>query len=139
MIHVLSAMMEMEEIHALLAFHRSGYNDKRDLLRSLVDMLEISEDTQKEFNCLIVRLNAAYQIRNYVCHGVWSQGEQPGVIVPYVMKARGKIKLSGYNISEERFSAERLDAEAEKTRRLGLDLIEFASRYLEYRPENTSV
>ena len=78
MIHILCATMEMEQVHALLVFNRTGYNDKRDLLRSLVDMLEISEDTQKEFNDLIVRLNAAYQIRNYVCHGVWSKSGEPG-------------------------------------------------------------
>ena len=50
LIHLLCSLMELEEMYGLLALNRSGFNDKRDLMRSIVDTLDLTEEREKEFS-----------------------------------------------------------------------------------------
>ncbi|MCP4329991.1 MAG: hypothetical protein GY791_16310 [Alphaproteobacteria bacterium] len=134
-LYALAPLLKTDEERAMVAFWHIGYNDRRDVMRTFVQLAELDEEAAKEFECLIVRMNAAYSLRNTIAHSVWAKGDEPNSIVPQVMKARGKIKLSGVNLKEEKFTPERLAAEASKITRLTEDFIMFAKKHLGMVPD----
>lgn len=137
LMYCIAAVLEISISKALIMFWHSGYNDRRDRLVNLIELTAIlSEEKQKEFDCLITRLNAGYKMRNTVAHSVWGEGEKPNSIKPHTIIARGgKIKLSGFNLAEELFTPERFEQESQKIQRIGQDLIQFAADNLGYVPD----
>lgn len=129
------ALLEIEMDRTTIMFWHMGYNDRRDRLVSLAQYrLDLDDESRKEFDCLITRMNAAYRIRNTIVHSVWNKSDQPDAITPFIMIARGKLKVSGLTMPKEHFTASRLYEEAEKIQRLGQDFHQFATAYFGYPP-----
>jgi hypothetical protein len=131
------SLLGLREDKASVTFWHMGFNDKRDRLVSLVQLLETLTPIQKQqFDSLMTRLNAASSLRNIIVHSVWGKSTRPNAITPHVMRARGgRIKRSGINLPEEHFTPERLHEEARKIEQLGRDFRKFAIAYLNYKPE----
>ena len=135
MLYAIASLIKCDEERAVVAFWHTGYIIKRDVITSFVDIEGLSKPLKQEFDSIITRMNAAYGIRNTIAHSVWSKGEQPNSITPRVMKARGKIKISGVNLEEEEYTPERLMEESEEIRRLTIDFIMFAKAHLGMVPD----
>jgi hypothetical protein len=126
LIEVLRTLLKIDDAMALLTFYHSGYNEKRTRIVTLASVYELSEAAEKELDCLVTRMNAAYDLRNIVAHSVWAAGDKPGEIVPHILKAKSKkIKLSGVNLDNEVFTPERLRGEALKIGRVVEDVQDF--------------
>lgn len=127
----LAALTKSPLQRSLLMTWHMTYNNKRDRLRALVDYIELDDKPQKEFDCLIVRLNSAYKMRNTIAHSIWTKGDKPNSIKPQIMVARGPIKLSGFNLNVESYTPNDLVEEASKIQRLGLDFVAFSKARLD--------
>jgi len=130
MIRVFGKLLNGNAAEAIVIFWHMAYRDRRDRLINLVLLNHEDPNTalRKEFDTLMTRMEAAYQIRNTAAHSVWTKGKGPDTISPTVIKAKGApLKISGHNIDKEDFSARRFQKEAEKIERLGKDFREFFS------------
>jgi hypothetical protein len=135
LMYTIGSLLEIGDERTMVTFWHMGYNDRRDRLNSLAQLtLTLDEETQKEFDCLITRMNAGYRIRNVAVHSVWAKSDKPDAITPHMMTARsGKIKISGINQPEEHFTPQRFVEEAQKIQRVGQDFRLFAIRHLGFQ------
>jgi hypothetical protein len=131
----IGSLLGIDDECAIVTFWHMGYNDRRDRLNNLVQLtLTLDEETKKEFDCLIIRINSGYRIRNVVVHSVWAKSDKPEAITPHTMTARGgKIRASGVNMPEEHFTPKRLVEEAQKIQRAAQDFHMFAVQHFGFQ------
>jgi hypothetical protein len=130
LIFCVQALLKSDRNVTAVALWHMGYNDRRDRITALVQLLHEKDDKlKKELRTITDRLDRGYAIRNLAAHGVWSAGTTPDSICPFILKAKGGVlRISGYNEKEEEFTPERFEAEAKTLERLNEDLKEFFGR-----------
>jgi len=86
--------------------------------------LELIQELEK----LMDRVRAAHVLRDQIAHCTWTWGTKPGKIKPCVMSARTVLKMRGTDPNEKQWTADELNAEAQRYRELGHDLAGFMKR-----------
>ena len=83
--------------------------------------LELIQELEK----LMDRVRTAHVLRDQIAHCTWTWGTKPGKIKPCVMSARTVLKMRGTEPNEKQWTADELNAEAQRYRELGHDLAGF--------------
>jgi hypothetical protein len=83
--------------------------------------LELIQELEK----LMDRVRTAHVLRDQIAHCIWTWGTKPGKIKPCVMSARTVLKMRGTEPNEKQWTADELNAEAQRYRELGHDLAGF--------------
>ena len=83
--------------------------------------LELIQELEK----LMDRVRTAHVLRDQIAHCTWTWGTKPGKIKPCVMRARTVLKMRGTEANEKQWTADELNAEAQRYRELGHDLAGF--------------
>jgi len=86
--------------------------------------LELIQELEK----LMDRVRTAHVLRDQIAHCTWTWGTKPGKIKPCVMSARTVLKMRGTEPNEKQWTADELNAEAQRYRELGHDLASFMKR-----------
>ena len=86
--------------------------------------LELIQELEK----LMDRVRTAHVLRDQIAHCIWTWGTKPGKIKPCVMSARTGLKMRGTEPNEKQWTADELNAEAQRYRELGHDLASFMKR-----------
>ena len=88
--------------------------------------LELIQELEK----LMDRVRTAHVLRDQIAHSTWTWGTKPGKIKPCVMSARTVLKMRGTEPNEKQWTADELNAEAQRYRELGHDLASFLASFM---------
>ncbi len=128
MIRALESVLEIDRTDALVLFWHTPHRERIGRLQSLISLDHDDKQSalRVEFDTLLKRVDAAYEIRNTVGHGVWFKGSAPNTIKSFQMRARSAdVKFTGRGLPPIEFTPERLVAESRKIDRLAADFREF--------------
>src|SRR6516165_3329854 len=74
----------------------------------------LSPELIQELEKLMDRVRTAHVLRDQIAHCIWTWGTKPGKIKPCVMSARTVLKMRGTEPNEKQWTADELNAEAQR-------------------------
>ena len=133
LLFVIGHLMRAQEDHTLFALYEAGFDQKRNLFEALIDGT-YQKPIQKRARGFTERMADLYKVRNWIGHCMWRQ-PKPDQLIPYVLKTRNKLKVSGLNMPEEPFTMIRLTSTADEIMMLTRGFLLFAARDLGFITE----
>lgn len=125
----LTHALDMRITRAPLVMATLRYEQKRDLLLTLVTMTSWPQEIRDEFTRLIKEVNTVNTLRRYVAHSTSKRGRKPGHVKPMAIKAKGKVDILGMRHNEKEYSVADLEAAAARMADIGYRLQNFMSRH----------
>jgi hypothetical protein len=101
---------------------------KIDYITAMAKDSTMSPAVVNELEKLMDRIGKAHRLRNQIAHCTWAPGRKPGTIKPFLMRARGALELLGIEHNEKQWTAQELEDEANRFRKLGIELDRFMKR-----------
>jgi hypothetical protein len=126
---VITAMVQAKQKEIVLPLLTMlSSKSKIDYIVAIGKESTMSPAAIKELEKLMDRVRRARGLRNDIAHCTWMPGTKPGTIKPLAMSARTVLKMLGVKHNENQWTANALNAEANRYRELGHELADFMKR-----------
>ena len=106
----MSAILEIDLAHALIAFEPYGARDVKNVAKSLAKE-RLKPDLAEQFNSIVGEWSGHNFLRNTIAHSRWTDGDRPGSIKPRSVNIReGHAKFIGDDENEKSYTTTELGA-----------------------------
>lgn len=89
-------MLMLNTDDGMLLLSEMGYRQKVDLMKVLIETLNLPDDLMEKYRHLFADIEKTHQLRNTMVHAMaWVKGSRRNSIRPVHVRARGKIIVLG--------------------------------------------
>ncbi|MFB3061068.1 MAG: hypothetical protein ACE10C_06810 [Candidatus Binatia bacterium] len=89
-------MLMLNTDDGMLLLSEMGYRQKVDLMKVLIETLNLPDDLMEKYRHLFADIEKTHQLRNTMVHAMaWVKGSRRNSIRPVRVRARGKIIVLG--------------------------------------------
>lgn len=93
---MLRSMLMLNTDDGMLLLSEMGYRQKVDLMKVLIETLNLPDDLMEKYRHLFADIEKTHQLRNTMVHAMaWVKGSRRNSIRPVRVRARGKIIVLG--------------------------------------------
>lgn len=124
--------------NAFIATANMTYHDKKGILQMLADEY-VSFPECLELKRIIAEIDRSRNLRQFIAHCMWVDGNKPGHIKPYSAVVKGRLKLIGHQHNEKEYSAREIIDEAKRLGSAARDLINFLRHVGMFGDEEESI